>query len=219
MDRHVFRGRLNYLLFRKPVEKAKSWLHRITAPEPPSPELPSIKDELVVEDIAVQRHYSPLPVETVDSEPAGKQTPTEKDDVSQPGEFERLDKSEADIMLPQPEQDEYDENEDYIRHMAQSDDESDPQSGEVDAHDFLVLLSVFSKKQHASQGEIETARRAMRALSGSEVEQSILDQLNGKDGYVAVMLDMISQDQSAGDNKPLQKEKKSEGEFRLEDFV
>lgn len=218
MDRHVFRGRLNYVLFRKPVEKAKSWLHRITAPDPPSSKHPPIKDGQVVEDIAVQRHYSPAPVQTSDSEPTGEAAQTVKDEVLS-GETERVDNSDADMIMPLPERDEYDEDEEYMRHMADSDVESDPQAGEVDAQDFLVLLSVFSKKQHASQGEIETARRAMRALSGSEVEQSILDQLNGKDGYIALMLDMIAQDLSVGDNRPLQKMEKSEGGFRLEDFV
>lgn len=218
MDRHVFRGRLNYLLFEKPVEKAKSWLHRITAPDLPPPELPPIKDGQVVEDIAVQRHYFPAPVQTSDSEPTGEAALTGKDEVLS-DETERVDNSDEDMIMPPPERDEYDEDEEYMRHMADSDDESDPQSGEVDAQDFLVLLSVFSKKQHASQGEIDTARRAMRALSGSEVEQSILDQLNGKDGYIAVMLDMLAQDLSAGDRSPLQKMEKSEGGFRLEDFV
>ena len=85
--------------------------------------------------------------------------------------------------------------------------------------DLLVLLSVFSKGKSATQQEIATARRAMRAVSGSQIEQSILDQLNGKDGYVAVMLDMITKDLHAEDDTPPRENKKSDRAFRLEDFV
>lgn len=59
----------------------------------------------------------------------------------------------------------------------------------------------------------------MRAVSGSQIEQSILDQLNGKDGYVAVMLDMITKDLHAEDDTPPRENKKSDRAFRLEDFV
>ena len=100
-----------------------------------------------------------------------------------------------------------------MRHMANTDE--GPQPGAVDADDLLVLLSVFSKGKSATQQEIATARRAMRAVSGS----AILDQLNGKDGYVAVMLDMITKDLHAEDDAPPRENKKSDRAFRLEDFV
>ena len=118
---------------------------------------------------------------------------------------------------PPPEIDEYGEDEEYLCHMA--DVEYEPQSGTVAADDLLILLSVFSKGKSATEQEIATARRAMRAVSGSEIEQAILDQLNGKDGYVAVMLDMITKDLHAEDDAPLQESKKSDRAFRLEDFV
>lgn len=104
-----------------------------------------------------------------------------------------------------------------MQHMANTDE--GPQPGAVDADDLLVLLSVFSKGKSATQQEIATARRAMRAVSGSQIEQSILDQLNGKDGYVAVMLDMITKDLHAEDDTPPRENKKSDRAFRLEDFV
>ena len=118
---------------------------------------------------------------------------------------------------PPPESDNYNEDEEYMRHMANTDE--GPQPGAVDADDLLVLLSVFSKGKSATQQEIATARRAMRAVSGSQIEQAILDQLNGKDGYVAVMLDMITKDLHAEDDAPPRENKKSDRAFRLEDFV
>lgn len=118
---------------------------------------------------------------------------------------------------PPPEGDNYNEDEEYMRHMANTDE--GPQPGAVDADDLLVLLSVFSKGKSATQQEIATARRAMRAVSGSQIEQAILDQLNGKDGYVAVMLDMITKDLHAEDDAPPRENKKSDRAFRLEDFV
>ena len=104
-----------------------------------------------------------------------------------------------------------------MRHMANTDE--GPQPGAVDADDLLVLLSVFSKGKSATQQEIATARRAMRAVSGSQIEQSILDQLNGKDGYVAVMLDMITKDLHREDDAPRHKQTQSDRDFNLTDYV
>lgn len=53
----------------------------------------------------------------------------------------------------------------------------------------------------------------MRAVSGSQIEQAILDQLNGKDGYVAVMLDMITKDLHAEDDAPPRENKNLTGLF------
>ena len=94
-----------------------------------------------------------------------------------------------------------------------------PQSGAVDADDLLVLLSVFSKGKSATPQEITTARRAMRAVSGSQIEQSILDQLNGKEGYVAVMLDMITKELHPEDEAPRHNHTQSNGDFNLGDYV
>lgn len=185
LDRHIYRGRLNYLLFGRRIEKVKGWLHRITAPA-----VKAEPEAQPTEDIALHRsyQYDPPPV------PAPAPEPT-----------------------PPPESDNYNEDEEYMRHMANTDE--GPQPGAVDADDLLVLLSVFSKGKSATQQEIATARRAMRAVSGSQIEQAILDQLNGKDGYVAVMLDMITKDLHAEDDTPPRENKKSDRAFRLEDFV
>lgn len=190
LDRHIYRGRLNYLLFGRRIEKVKGWLHRITAPA-----VKAEPEAQPTEDIALHRsyQYDPPTAPPDDSAPA----------VSHP--------------TPPPEGDNYNEDEEYMRHMANTDE--GPQPGAVDADDLLVLLSVFSKGKSATQQEIATARRAMRAVSGSQIEQAILDQLNGKDGYVAVMLDMITKDLHAEDDAPPRENKKSDRAFRLEDFV
>ena len=184
LDRHLYGGRLNYLLFGRRVEKVKSWLHRITAP-------------------AVKAEPEPLPEPAKPPEAEADAPDDSAPAVSHP--------------TPPPEGDNYNEDEEYMRHMANTDE--GPQPGAVDADDLLVLLSVFSKGKSATQQEIATARRAMRAVSGSQIEQAILDQLNGKDGYVAVMLDMITKDLHAEDDAPPRENKKSDRAFRLEDFV
>ena len=217
LDRHLYGGRLNYLLFGRRVEKVKSWLHRITAP--------AVEPESRPDDIALHRSYqydpppapAPAPEPTPLPEPA--KPPEAEAPPTAPPEAAAPDDSAPAVShpTPPPEGDNYNEDEEYMRHMANTDE--GPQPGAVDADDLLVLLSVFSKGKSATQQEIATARRAMRAVSGSQIEQSILDQLNGKDGYVAVMLDMITKDLHAEDDAPPRENKKSDRAFRLEDFV
>lgn len=225
LDRHLYGGRLNYLLFGRRVEKVKSWLHRITAPAVKA------EPESRPDDIALHRsyQYDPPPAPAPAPAPAPEPEPTPLPEPAKPPEAEAPPTAppEADAPddsapavshpTPPPEGDNYNEDEEYMRHMANTDE--GPQPGAVDADDLLVLLSVFSKGKSATQQEIATARRAMRAVSGSQIEQSILDQLNGKDGYVAVMLDMITKDLHAEDDAPPRENKKSDRAFRLEDFV
>ena len=222
LDRHIYRGRLNYLLFGRRIEKVKGWLHRITAPA-----VKAEPEAQPTEDIALHRsyQYDPPPV------PAPAPEPTPPPEPAKPPEAEAPPTAPPEAEAPPtappapavshptppPESDNYNEDEEYMRHMANTDE--GPQPGAVDADDLLVLLSVFSKGKSATQQEIATARRAMRAVSGSQIEQAILDQLNGKDGYVAVMLDMITKDLHAEDDAPPRENKKSDRAFRLEDFV
>ena len=230
LDRHIYRGRLNYLLFGRRIEKVKGWLHRITAPA-----VKAEPEAQPTEDIALHRSYqydpppvpAPAPEPTPPPEPAkppeAEAPPTAPPEAeappTAPPEADAPDGSAPAVShpTPPPESDNYNEDEEYMRHMANTDE--GPQPGAVDADDLLVLLSVFSKGKSATQQEIATARRAMRAVSGSQIEQSILDQLNGKDGYVAVMLDMITKDLHAEDDAPPRENKKSDRAFRLEDFV
>lgn len=223
LDRHLYGGRLNYLLFGRRVEKVKSWLHRITAPAVKA------EPESRPDDIALHRSYQYDPPPAPAPAPAPEPEPTPLPEPAKPPEAEAPPTAppEADAPddsapavshpTPPPEGDNYNEDEEYMRHMANTDE--GPQPGAVDADDLLVLLSVFSKGKSATQQEIATARRAMRAVSGSQIEQAILDQLNGKDGYVAVMLDMITKDLHAEDDAPPRENKKSDRAFRLEDFV
>ena len=230
LDRHIYRGRLNYLLFGRRIEKVKGWLHRITAPA-----VKAEPEAKPTEDIALHRSYqydpppvpAPAPEPTPPPEPAkppeAEAPPTAPPEAeappTAPPEADAPDGSAPAVShpTPPPESDNYNEDEEYMRHMANTDE--GPQPGAVDADDLLVLLSVFSKGKSATQQEIATARRAMRAVSGSQIEQAILDQLNGKDGYVAVMLDMITKDLHAEDDAPPRENKKSDRAFRLEDFV
>ena len=230
LDRHIYRGRLNYLLFGRRIEKVKGWLHRITAPA-----VKAEPEAQPTEDIALHRsyQYDPPPVPAPEPEPTPPPEPAKPPEAEAPptappeAEAPPTAPPEADAPdgsapavshpTPPPESDNYNEDEEYMRHMANTDE--GPQPGAVDADDLLVLLSVFSKGKSATQQEIATARRAMRAVSGSQIEQSILDQLNGKDGYVAVMLDMITKDLHAEDDTPPRENKKSDRVFRLEDFV
>lgn len=211
LDRHLYGGRLNYLLFGRRVEKVKSWLHRITAPAVKA------EPESRPDDIALHRsyQYDPPPAPAPAPEPEPLPEPAKPPEA----EADAPDDSAPAVShpTPPPEGDNYNEDEEYMRHMANTDE--GPQPGAVDADDLLVLLSVFSKGKSATQQEIATARRAMRAVSGSQIEQAILDQLNGKDGYVAVMLDMITKDLHAEDDAPPRENKKSDRAFRLEDFV
>lgn len=219
LDRHLYGGRLNYLLFWRRVEKVKSWLHRITAPAVKA------EPESRPDDIALHRsyQYDPPPAPEPEPEPTPLPEPAKPPEAeappTAPPEADAPDDSAPAVShpTPPPEGDNYNEDEEYMRHMANTDE--GPQPGAVDADDLLVLLSVFSKGKSATQQEIATARRAMRAVSGSQIEQSILDQLNGKDGYVAVMLDMITKDLHAEDDAPPRENKKSDRAFRLEDFV
>mgnify|MGYP006892021515 FL=1 len=230
LDRHIYRGRLNYLLFGRRIEKVKGWLHRITAPA-----VKAEPEAQPTEDIALHRSYqydpppvpAPAPEPTPPPEPAkppeAEAPPTAPPEAeappTAPPEADAPDGSAPAVShpTPPPESDNYNEDEEYMRHMANTDE--GPQPGAVDADDLMVLLSVFSKGKSATQQEIATARRAMRAVSGSQIEQAILDQLNGKDGYVAVMLDMITKDLHAEDDAPPRENKKSDRAFRLEDFV
>ena len=230
LDRHIYRGRLNYLLFGRRIEKVKGWLHRITAPA-----VKAEPEAQPTEDIALHRsyQYDPPPVPAPAPEPTPPPEPAKPPEAEAPptappeAEAPPTAPPEADAPVgsapavshptPPPESDNYNEDEEYMRHMANTDE--GPQPGAVDADDLLVLLSVFSKGKSATQQEIATARRAMRAVSGSQIEQAILDQLNGKDGYVAVMLDMITKDLHAEDDAPPRENKKSDRAFRLEDFV
>ena len=230
LDRHIYRGRLNYLLFGRRIEKVKGWLHRITAPA-----VKAEPEAQPTEDIALHRsyQYDPPPVPAPAPEPTPPPEPAKPPEAEAPpsappeAEAPPTAPPEADAPdgsapavshpTPPPESDNYNEDEEYMRHMANTDE--GPQPGAVDADDLLVLLSVFSKGKSATQQEIATARRAMRAVSGSQIEQAILDQLNGKDGYVAVMLDMITKDLHAEDDAPPRENKKSDRAFRLEDFV
>lgn len=220
LDRHIYRGRLNYLLFGRRIEKVKGWLHRITAPA-----VKAEPEAQPTEDIALHRsyQYDPPPVPAPAPEPTPPPEPAKPPEAeappTAPPEADAPDGSAPAVShpTPPPESDNYNEDEEYMRHMANTDE--GPQLGAVDADDLLVLLSVFSKGKSATQQEIATARRAMRAVSGSQIEQAILDQLNGKDGYVAVMLDMITKDLHAEDDTPPRENKKSDRAFRLEDFV
>ena len=195
LDRHIYRGRLNYLLFGRRIEKVKGWLHRITAPA-----VKAEPEAQPTEDIALHRsyQYDPPPVPAPAPEPTPPPEPAKPPEAeappTAPPEADAPDGSAPAVShpTPPPESDNYNEDEEYMRHMANTDE--GPQPGAVDADDLLVLLSVFSKGKSATQQEIATARRAMRAVSGSQIEQAILAQLNGKDGYVAVMLDMITKD-------------------------
>ena len=220
LDRHIYRGRLNYLLFGRRIEKVKGCLHRITAPA-----VKAEPEAQPTEDIALHRsyQYDPPPVPAPAPEPTPPPEPAKPPEAeappTAPPEADAPDGSAPAVShpTPPPESDNYNEDEEYMRHMANTDE--GPQPGAVDADDLLVLLSVFSKGKSATQQEIATARRAMRAVSGSQIEQAILDQLNGKDGYVAVMLDMITKDLHAEDDTPPRENKKSDRAFRLEDFV
>lgn len=228
LDRHIYRGRLNYLLFGRRIEKVKGWLHRITAPA-----VKAEPEAQPTEDIALHRSYQydpppapepePTPLPEPAKPPEAEAPPTAPPEAeappTAPPEADAPDGSAPAVShpTPPPESDNYNEDEEYMRHMANTDE--GPQPGAVDADDLLVLLSVFSKGKSATQQEIATARRAMRAVSGSQIEQAILDQLNGKDGYVAVMLDMITKDLHAEDDAPPRENKKSDRAFRLEDFV
>lgn len=220
LDRHIYRGRLNYLLFGRRIEKVKGWLHRITAPA-----VKAEPEAQPTEDIALHRsyQYDPPPVPAPAPEPTPPPEPAKPPEAeappTAPPEADAPDGSAPAVShpTPPPESDNYNEDEEYMRHMANTDE--GPQPGAIDADDLLVLLSVFSKGKSATPQEITTARRAMRAVSGSQIEQSILDQLNGKDGYVAVMLDMITKDLHAEDDTPPRENKKSDRAFRLEDFV
>lgn len=221
----MYRGRLNYLLFGRRVEKVKRWLHRITAPPAPAakPKPEPEPEAGPTEDIALHRSYQYDPPPATESEPTPPPEPAKPPEAEAPPtatpEADAPDDSAPAVShpTPPPEGDNYNEDDEYMRHMANTDE--GPQPGAVDADDLLVLLSVFSKGKSATPQEIATARRAMRAVSGSQIEQSILDQLNGKDGYVAVMLDMITKDLHAEDDTPPRENKKSDRAFRLEDFV
>jgi outer membrane biosynthesis protein TonB len=219
----VYRGRLNYLLFGRRVEKVKRWLHRITAPPAPAAKPEPEPEAGPTEDIALHRSYQYDPPPATEPEPTPPPEPAKPPEAEAPPtatpEADAPDDSAPAVShpTPPPEGDNYNEDEEYMRHMANTDE--GPQPGAVDADDLLVLLSVFSKGKSATPQEIATARRAMRAVSGSQIEQSILDQLNGKDGYVAVMLDMITKDLHAEDDTPPRENKKSDRAFRLEDFV
>lgn len=218
LDRHLYGGRLNYLLFGRRIAKVKNWLHRITAPA-----VKAEPEAQPTEDIALHRSYQYDPPPATEPEPTPPPEPVKPTEAEMPPtvppEADVPDDSAPAVShpTPPPEGDNYNEDEEYMRHMANTDE--GPQPGAVDADDLLVLLSVFSKGKSATQQEITTARRAMRAVSGSQIEQSILDQLNGKDGYVAVMLDMITKDLHAEDDATPQENKKSDRAFRLEDFV
>lgn len=219
----MYRGRLNYLLFGRRVEKVKRWLHRITAPPAPAAKPEPEPEAGPTEDIALHRSYQYDPPPATEPEPTPLPEPAKPPEAEAPPtatpEADAPDDSAPAVShpTPPPEGDNYNEDEEYMRHMANTDE--GPQPGAVDADDLLVLLSVFSKGKSATPQEIATARRAMRAISGSEIEQAILDQLNGKDGYVAVMLDMITKDLHAEDDTPPRENKKSDRAFRLEDFV
>ena len=239
VDRHLYGGRLNYLLFGQWVEAAKSWLHRKTAPAPASPATVEngSSDSEPVEDIALHRSYQyvppPVPEQPAPEPPNPPDAERKADDAPQantsppapeqpapePPEQPATDAPREPPAEPAPpsESDGYDEKEEYLRHMENV--EYEPQSGTVNAGDLLVLLSIFSKKQNATEQEITTARRAMRLISGTQIEQSILDQLNGKDGHVTVMLDMITKDLNREDNTPTHKATQSDRAFRLEDYV
>ena len=219
----MYRGRLNYLLFGRRVEKVKRWLHRITPPPAPAAKPEPEPEAGPTEDIALHRSYQYDPPPATEPEPTPPPEPAKPPEAEAPPtatpEADAPDDSAPAVShpTPPPEGDNYNEDEEYMRHMANTDE--GPQPGAVDADDLLVLLSVFSKGKSATPQEIATARRAMRAVSGSQIEQSILDQLNGKDGYVAVMLDMITKDLHAEDDAPPRENKKSDRAFRLEDFV
>ena len=219
----MYRGRLNYLLFGRRVEKVKRWLHRITAPPAPAAKPEPEPEAGPTEDIALHRSYQYDPPPATEPEPTPLPEPAKPPEAEAPPtatpEADAPDDSAPAVShpTPPPEGDNYNEDEEYMRHMANTDE--GPQPGADEADDLLVLLSVFSKGKSATPQEIATARRAMRAVSGSQIEQSILDQLNGKDGYVAVMLDMITKDLHAEDDTPPRENKKSDRAFRLEDFV
>lgn len=243
VDRHLYGGRLNYLLFGRWVEAAKSWLHRKTAPAPASPATAENgdTDSEPVEDVALYRSYQyvppPTPEQPAPEPPNPPEAERKADDVTQattpppalkqpapePPEQPATDAPREPTAerlaepAPSTEYDGYDEDEEYLRHMENV--EYEPQPGAVDADELIVLLSVFSKGKSATEQEIATARRTMRVVSGSEIERIILDQLNGKDGYVAVMLDMITKELDKEDDVPPHKHTQSDRAFRLEDYV
>ena len=144
LDRQIYRGRLNYLLFGRRIEKVKGWLNRITAPA-----VKAEPESQPTDDIALHRsyQYDPPPAPAPAPEPEPLPEPAKPPEA----EADAPDDSAPAVShpTPPPEGDNYNEDEEYMRHMANTDE--GPQPGAVDADDLLVLLSVFSKGKSATQ--------------------------------------------------------------------
>lgn len=139
LDRHIYRGRLNYLLFGRRIEKVKGWLHRITAPA-----VKAEPEAQPTEDIALHRSYQYDPPPAPEPEPTPLPEPAKPPEAEAPPTAPPDDSAPAvSHPTPPPEGDNYNEDEEYMRHMANTDE--GPQPGAVDADDLLVLLSVSRK--------------------------------------------------------------------------
>ena len=135
LDRHIYRGRLNYLLFGRRIEKVKGWLHRITAPA-----VKAEPEAQPTEDIALHRSYQYDPPPAPEPEPTPLPEPAKPPEAEAPPTAPPDDSAPAvSHPTPPPEGDNYNEDEEYMRHMANTDE--GPQPGAVDADDLLVLLS------------------------------------------------------------------------------
>ena len=129
LDRHIYRGRLNYLLFGRRIEKVKGWLHRITAPA-----VKAEPEAQPTEDIALHRSYqydpppvpAPAPEPTPPPEPAkppeAEAPPTAPPEAeappTAPPEADAPDGSAPAVShpTPPPESDNYNEDEEYMAH-------------------------------------------------------------------------------------------------------
>lgn len=122
--------------------------------------------------------------------------------------------------IPPEEQDTYEDtvahDEMALRRNLSSDAEVADQEAKVAAKDLLVLLDLFSKRGELSPQQIAASRRAMRNISGSEVERSIFDELSGRDGRVAALVDAYIENEATA---PANKNDKTPTDFRWSDFV
>lgn len=207
----------------RPLASLRGYIHEKTRPR--SEVVAAAPPETVSEDIAprvsyvwtpaTKSHDQPEPPvkepEPPEPAPVPPHTPTE------PPPIEPLSIPDAPTPVLLLDDDILDEKDvEMIGRVAAYHESTQP--GEVDAQDLMTLLRVFSKRGDATPREIETARRTMRDISGTEIERTILDQLSGRDGYVGAMLDTILKDE-AGDDAPPTLPQSSSPDFRLDDYV
>lgn len=219
LDRHVWRGGLHDALVGRPLSVLRGYIHEKTRPRPDV--APVAPTEKIAENVAPRVRYvwtsaitsdDPPDPQTKESPPAPPEPP-----AKEPLAAEQLPVQEAPTPASLPDDDILDdEDEEMMSRTAAYNEGTQP--GEVDALDLMTLLRVFSKRRDATKGEIETARRAMRDISGTEIERTILDQLSGRDGYVGAMLDTILTGE-AGDDVPPTPLQSPPPDFRLDDYV